>query len=130
MDITSLVGIGIVGVIAAVTVKSYRAEIGVCVALAVGVVLFARTLPEISETIDALEEICKGQELATEYFRLIVKVTGIAYITQFASELAKDAGEGAISKKLELAGKMGIICVIMPTVKNLITIITDVLMSF
>ena len=130
MDIASLLGIGIVGTIVAVTVKNHRAEIGVCVALAVGIVIFVRVLPEISQMLDALEEICEGQDVAEEYFKLIVKVTGIAYITQFASELAKDAGEGAISKKLELAGKIGIICIIMPTVKNLITIITDVLMSF
>ena len=130
MEITSLLGIGIIGTIAAVTVKSYRAELGVCVALSAGIVIFAGVLPWLSQTVDALKDMCKDHALVTEYFKLIVKVTGIAYVTQFAAELAKDAGEGAIAKKLELAGKTGIICIIMPTVKNLLTVITDALMSF
>lgn len=130
MEITALVAIGIIGTIAAVTVKSYRAELGVCVALAVGMVIFGRILPWLSQTVEELENLCKEQALITDYFKLIVKVTGVAYVTQFAAELAKDAGEGAISKKLELAGKTGIVCMIMPTVKNLLIVITDALMSF
>lgn len=130
MEISKIIGIGIIGTILAVTVKSYRAELGICVAIATGTVIFLAALPQLEEAFAVIEEICEQSEATVEYFKVIVKVIGIAYITQFAAELARDAGEGAIAKKLELAGKVSVLCVMAPVVKNLLNVITSTLMSF
>ena len=130
MDITKIIGVGIVGIIAAVTIKSYRPELAMCVAIVTGVVIFSGILPELAVVVGELLELCRNSEITAEYIGIILKVTGIAYITQFAAELAKDAGEGAIAKKLEFAGKVSVLFVIMPTIKNLIGVITGALMSF
>ena len=47
-----------------------------------------------------------------------------------ASETAKDSGEGAIATKLQFAGKTSVLVVMMPVIRNLITVITNTLMSF
>lgn len=130
MEISKIVGIGIIGTILAVTVKSYRAELGICVAIATGTVIFFAALPQLEEAFAVIEEICEQSEATVEYFKVIIKVIGIAYITQFAAELARDAGEGAVAKKLEFAGKASVLCVIAPVVKNLLDVITSTLMSF
>ena len=80
--------------------------------------------------VDVLSGICQQQEITKAYFKIVIKVIGIAYITQFSVELARDAGEGAIAKKLEFAGKVSVLCIIMPTVIDLLEVITSTLMSF
>lgn len=130
MELTKIVAIGIIGVIAAITVKTYRAELGICVAIATGIVILWNIIPELNTAFSELSDMCEESGIPKGYFSLIIKVTGIAYITQFSSELAKDAGEGAIAKKLEFAGKVSVLCLIMPVVKNLLDIITNTLMSF
>lgn len=130
MELTKIVGIGIIGVIAAITVKTYRAELGMCIALATGSVILWNVLPDISRVFSELSDMCEDSGVPQGYFSLIIKVTGVAYITQFSAELAKDAGERAIAKKLEFAGKVSVLCLIMPVVKNLLDIITNTLMSF
>lgn len=130
MEITKIIGIGIIGTIAAVCVKNYRKELGIVISLATGAVILWNVLPQVKDAISTLSEICKKQEITAAYFGLIIKVIGIAYLTQFAAELAKDAGEGAVAKKVEFAGKVSILCLLMPTVKDLIDIITSTLMSF
>lgn len=130
MEITKIIGIGIIGTIAAVTVKNYRSDLGVIIAFATGAVILWNILPRLQDTIFLLSEICRQQEITEAYFEIIIKVIGIAYITQFSAELAKDAGEGAIAKKVEFAGKVSVLCVMMPTIKDLLDIITSTLMSF
>ncbi len=130
MEVTKVIGIGIIGVFLCSLVKNYRPELGVGVALAVGTVIFAMSMPAFSEAVFAIYEICESSPVLSEYIKTIVKITGIAYITQFSAELAKDAGEGAVAKKLEFAGKTAILVLMLPIVKNLLEVLTDTLMSF
>lgn len=130
MEITKILGVGIIGVFLAVTVRSYRAELGMAVAAATGIVIFFMIAPLFNEAISQLLTLCEDSGIDVNYFKVIIKIIGIAYITQFAAELAKDAGEGAVSKKIEFAGKVSVIVIMMPVVKNLLDTIVSTLMSF
>ena len=130
MEITKIIAIGIIGTIATITVKNHRMELGVCIALLCGAMIFLGSLPQLESVISMLSDICRESGVTASYFGIIIKVIGIAYVTQFASEIARDSGEGAIAKKLEFAGKVGVLYVMMPTVKNLLDVITSTLMSF
>lgn len=130
MGIEKILAIGIVGTFLAVTVRSYRAELGMAIAAATGIVIFAAVIPEINAALTALSELCELGGINAEYFKAVVKIIGIAYIAQFASELAKDAGEGAVARKIEFAGKISVLAVMMPAVKNLLETVIGTLMSF
>ncbi|MBO5059759.1 MAG: stage III sporulation protein AD [Clostridia bacterium] len=130
MDITKIIGIGIIGIFLAVTVRSYRPELGIGVAIAVGIAIFMMTVPIFAELLSGVYALCENSPISTEYLKIIIKIIGIAYITQFSAELAKDAGEGAVAKKLEFAGKASVLVLMMPIVQNLLDVIIDTLMSF
>ncbi len=130
MEITKILGVGIIGVFLAVTVRSYRAELGMAVATATGIVIFFMIAPLFNEAVSQLSALCEDSGINVNYFKVIIKIIGIAYITQFAAELAKDAGEGAVSKKIEFSGKVSVIVIMMPVVKNLLDTIVSTLMSF
>ena len=125
-----LVGIGIVGTILAVTVRSYRPEIGVGIALAAGLLIISAAIEPLGNAVAEMRAICEESGIDIGYFALILKIIGIAYMTQFAAEAAKDAGEGAIAKKLEFGGKAMIIAMMMPVVKNLLELINSALSGF
>lgn len=130
MDITAIIGIGIIGAILAVTVKSYRPEISVCISVCVGILIFQKAAESLKSVIEEIQKICESSGVNTDFFKAAIKVIAIAYITQFASEIAKDSGEGAISKKLEFAGKTAVLTVMLPVIKNLLDVIINALMSF
>lgn len=127
MEITSIIGIGIIGTVLAVTLKNYRPELAVCSAAATGLAILLSVLPMLSEIISEISLLCAESQISVEYFKIIIKIIGTAYLTQFAAELAKDSGEGAIAKKIELAGKVFILAMITPTIKNLLGIILNTL---
>lgn len=130
MDIVAIIGIGIVGAILSVTVKSYRPELAICVSLATGILIFSAAADGLKSVIYEVEQMCESTGVDTAFFKVAMKVIAIAYITEFAAQTAKDSGEGAIAKKLEFAGKTTVLVIMMPIIRNLITVITNTLMSF
>lgn len=130
MEITKIIGIGIVGTVLCVLVKGYRPEMAIGVAISVGLAIFGIVLPKLSELIGEIYDVSKISGIESGYFKTVVKIVGISYISQFASDIAKDANQTAIARKIELGGKVFILVVIMPVVKNLLNVIMDTLGSF
>lgn len=130
MDFIAIIGMGIVGALLAVTVKSYRPELALCISLATGVLIFISVAGELKDVIYRVQEMCENSGVDTAFFKVAMKVIAIAYVTEFASETARDSGENAIAKKLEFAGKTMVLACMMPIIKGLITVITNTLMSF
>jgi len=84
----------------------------------------------VGNVFSQLYEICENTGVNIAFFKAAIKMIAIAYITQFASEIAKDSGEGAIAKKIEFAGKVTVLVTMVPIIKNLIDVIVNTLMSF
>lgn len=130
MNIQVIIGIGIIGTILAVTVKNYRPEIGIGISLATGLAIFFSAAKSLETVFLGLYTICEDAEVDMAFFKVAIKAIAVAYVTQFASELAKDAGEGAIAKKIEFGGKAAVVAAMVPIIKNLLDVITNALMSF
>ena len=130
MDIFKIACIGIIGVFLSMTVREYKPEIGALTALSTAFLLILYTVPKLSGIIDGVNNLAKTGVIDSFYIKSTVKIIGIAYVTEFASELAKDANEVLLSKKLELAGKITIIAIMMPIITALISAITDTLANF
>jgi len=61
--------------------------------------------------------------VAEGYFGIVLKVIGIAYLSQFASQLCADAGEGAVAAKIELAGKVLIMAISIPVLTEVLHVV-------
>ena len=62
-----------------------------------------------------------------EYFTIAIKACAIAYITEFAGALCKDAGENAIAVKTEFAGKITILFLSLPIILSFLSSISALL---
>lgn len=130
MEITTIIGVGILGTILSAMVKNYRPELGIAVSVVTGVAIFFMAANSLKSVVSGINSMCEKVGVDIAFFKVIVKVIAIAYITEFAAALCKDSGEGAIAKKLEMAGKTAVIAAMLPIVKNLLDVIVNTLMSF
>lgn len=76
-----------------------------------------------------IEEIAINAQVNHIYVETILKIIGIAYIVEFASQITKDAGQGAIASKIEMAGKIIILAMAVPIVTTLIEMILKMIPS-
>jgi stage III sporulation protein AD len=53
-------------------------------------------------------------EINTVFLRTLLRVIGVAYIAEFGAQVCRDAGEGSIAMKIELAGKLIILVMAIP----------------
>ena len=62
-----------------------------------------------------------------EFLSLLIKITGIAFLTEFAVSICKDSGEAAIATKIDIGGKVIIIGMSVPIISALLELIIKVL---
>ena len=127
MDIFSIAALGIIGAVLAVTVKQTRPELSVMVSLATCIALLLYTSSSLNEIINQINQIVSKSGIDANYFKIALKACAIAYVTEFASALCKDAGENAIAVKTEFAGKISILLLSVPIIFSFISSISDLL---
>ncbi|MBE5950041.1 MAG: stage III sporulation protein AD [Lachnospiraceae bacterium] len=108
--------LGILTVVIAMAMKQGKAEFGLFVSFT-GSILIAwvavRLLEGISGSLNRLEHILT---VDLEYIKLMIKMIGITYLSEFSSALCKDAGYSAVAGQIELVGKLTILTIGMPIV--------------
>ena len=58
---------------------------------------------------------------------LLIKITGIAILTEFMVSICKDSGETAIANKVDLGGKVIIMSMSIPIMSSLLETIIKIL---
>ena len=127
MDILKIVGIALIGVICVSMVRSYNKEFSVYVILATVIILFLIILEKLTAVFTFLESIYSQITYGKTFFPIIIKVLAVAYLADFTAQVCKDAGEGAIAGKVELAGKVLIFYLSMPILLAILELINSIL---
>jgi len=127
MEILQIIGIGLAGTVAIIILRKQKPEIAIQVSIITGALIFMLLAAKLSAIIDMLEDYAYKAEIKPAYFTAILKITGIAYLTEFGSEVCKDAGENAIASKIEMAGKVIIVSMAIPVITSLIDLILKIM---
>ena len=122
MSIFKIIGIGLVGGILSVAVRQYKKEYSMLVGLATLIVMLICTIDTIGEVISGIKAITDKSGVDTKYFVAVMKVVGVAYVTQFGSEILRDSGENAIAVKVEMAGKLFILGLTVPIISEFLEV--------
>lgn len=127
MDIFKIVALALTGVILASLMKSVNKEISIYIILATVIILFLTIIDTLTEVFTFLENIYNNVTYGKTFFPVILKVLAVAYITDFTAQLCKDAGEGTIGSKVELAGKVIIFYLAIPILSAILGLIQSLL---
>ena len=122
MDIVKIIGIGLIAVIIIVILKQYRPEFAMYASLIAGILIFAMIATKLSGIIEVLKT-----AINNEFLVLLIKITGIAILTEFTVSICKDAGESAIASKVDLGGKVIIMSMSVPIMSSLLEVILNIL---
>ncbi|WP_026894106.1 stage III sporulation protein AD [Clostridiisalibacter paucivorans] len=127
MEILKIAGIGLIGTVLSVVLRQERPEIALKINLATGIIIFLMIIPKLEYVIKTLSNLAQRLDIDFMYFTTIVKVIGIAYIAEFGAQISRDAGEGTIASKIELAGKILIMIISIPILMALLDLIGKIL---
>ncbi|AGT32743.1 stage III sporulation protein AD [Geobacillus genomosp. 3] len=120
MDILQIVGLGLVATFFVVLLQEQKSNLAFLLTVFVGCTIFLLLVDQISEILLMLREMAEGAHIQMVYLETMLKIIGIAYIAEFAAQISKDAGQGAIAAKIELGGKIVILALAVPILTAII----------
>ena len=127
MEVLQIAGLGIIATILTITVKKENPEIALQISIVTGILIFLFIVTKIGYVVKVLNDLARRIDIDFMYLSIILKVVGIAYITEFAAQISRDAGEGSIADKVELAGKVLIMVVSIPILMALLEMIIKII---
>ena len=127
MEVIRVVGIGLIALIIIILLKQYKPEFAIYISLLTGVLILLLVADELSGIVSLLQSFADKVSINSTFLVLLIKITGIAFLSEFAVSICKDAGEAAIASKIEIGTKIIIISMSIPIISSLIEIILDVL---
>ena len=123
MDIVKIVGISLIALILIILLKQYKPEFAIYISLVAGVIILALVIGNLTNVINLLKDISTRSGINNKFLGILLKMTGIAILTEFAISICKDAGENAIASKVEIGSKVIIISLSVPIISNLLEVI-------
>ena len=120
MEITKIIGLGIIATVLAVLLKRENPQLALLIAAGTGILSFLWLCRPLGELLLLLRETAAEAGVSAGYFSIVLKVIGIAYLTQFGAQLCADAGEISIAAKIELAGKVFMMTAAAPVLTGLL----------
>lgn len=127
MNIMKVGIIAVAGVLLAVQFKSGKAEYGIYISIALGVLIFFSILGYLEEIIDVLGMIGGYLKIDHAYIGTLMKMLGITYVAEFSSGICKDAGYQTIAVQIEIFGKLAILVLSIPVLLALLNTVQDFL---
>jgi len=126
-DIVRIIAVGIIAAVLAITIKKTNPEMAMQVNIAAGILIFLLLMSHLTQAIDFIRRFSENYSMAYSAVTVVLKIIGIAYLCEFAVQILKDTGEGAIASKVELGGKVLIMVLTLPMLTNFTELILSLL---
>lgn len=127
MEIIKIVGIALIALIIIIMLKQYRPEYAIFITILTGILILFLVMDRLTGIINLIQTIQSKSSINTQFIALLIKITGIAFLSEFAVSICKDSGEAAIASKIELGSKIIIISMSIPIISSLLEIVLKIL---
>lgn len=127
MEIVKIIGMGLVAVVIIILLKQYKPEFAIYISMLTGILIILFVIDDLAGIINLIQSLANKVSINNTFLMLLIKITGIAFLSEFAVSICKDAGETAIASKMEIGAKIIIISMSIPIISSLLEIILKIL---
>jgi stage III sporulation protein AD len=112
--------IGITGVFLALQIRSAKPELSVYLGIATSLLILLLAVDKLSVVLEGIRTIQEHLSIHAAYIQALLKIIGITYVAEFASDICKDAGYGTLAGQIGIFSKLSILAVSMPVLTALL----------
>ena len=123
MEIIKIIGVAFITAITAVLLRSTKPELSFAVTVTGIIILLLLILDALKGTIAAAMQIAAITGVENGLLKILLKIVGVGYITEFGAGILNDFGSSAVADKVVLAGKLTIVILSLPIMENLFVLI-------
>ncbi|MBQ4561827.1 MAG: hypothetical protein IJA55_05850 [Clostridia bacterium] len=96
------------------------------ISICAGIVILYFCFENVSSILEYYYTVCRTNEFG-DYFKVMLKGLGIAYVSGLGADLCRDCGESRLAGRIEFAAKTEILVIAFPFIKSLIELSESIL---
>lgn len=106
-------------------IRKSHPELAILLSIAAGLLILLNVMGYMTEAFSFLKNLTELTAIDGVLFKLILKITVVAYIVEFAASFIKDLNENSLAEKVVLAGKIIILVMSLPIINSLVSLISE-----
>ena len=118
-----IIGVAFVTAVAAIVLKTTKPELAFAVTVTGVIVILTFVIELLEGTVSVLSEIASITGVENGLIKILLKIVGIGYLTEFSAGVLQDFGSSAVADKVVLGGKLTILVVSLPIFQAVLTLI-------
>ena len=119
--------VAITGMTLAIMVGSMRKDFSIWITIVCGMIIFFFGISKFEYIVVMFQELTDYIGINEVYIKVILKMIGIAYLSEFTASICKDAGQSTIASQVDFFGKMSMIVVSLPVLQSLLETIGELI---
>lgn len=121
-DIVAVCLISVVAFVFALTIKQSHPSISLVIIIVTSVIILIFLIDYLTGVISYVQELFESVNINSEYIKILLKCTGICFITEFSCDLCNESGYSSLSSQISLAGKLITLVMAIPLFKEVLSI--------
>lgn len=126
MSLISVVFAAVIVVLIALKLREMGSGYGILMSIGACVMMMYFVIGRFRQITGYIDRLVSYVSVDITYIDIILKMIGIAYICQFATDICRDAGYQAIASQVEMAGKISLILLSMPVLMSVIDLVVAI----
>lgn len=127
MNVAQVVGIALVASVLLVLLRQARPEWAVLLSIVTAVSILFLLVDDIAAVVRVVGQVAHRADIDARYVDTLLKIVGVAYLTDLGAQLCRDAGESALAAKVQLAGKIMILLLAVPILMAVLELLLGLL---
>ena len=115
-----ILAIGLCGAVVSIVLKKDSPQLSLFSSLLTCVMIFGAVISALSDILNFIKEIFLRTNLDSDIINTVFKICGIGITAEYFCNIIEDAGESAISRKMEFCAKILIFVSTLPIIANVI----------
>ena len=101
-----MAGFAVTAALVCFALRAAHRQSGAAAAIAAGLMLLFFAVTQLSAAAEVMQAVSRKTGLGDGTVTLLLKLTAMAYVTEFSAQLCRDAGEEGLAMKAALCGKL------------------------
>ena len=126
MDVFKAGALAFLSLVVIVLLRQWKPEWSSLLRIAAAVLLLGVVLTTMAKLLEEIRDV-GGQALPDGTLSLLFKAMGIAFLTQIGASVCRDCGENGLATWVEMAGKIEILLLSFPLIRDVLSEATALL---
>lgn len=120
------VGVLLCAALLSTVLRVWRPELALGLSLAAGALVVGLLLKELAPLLTSLRRMMTVGGLSDNALAVVLRAAGVCFVTQWAADTCRDAGQSALAGKAELTGRVLLLLMTVPLFEQVLALVTGV----